>query len=100
MVSRRRTLRVFFVILLAAFVALHHALGAAGGSQLGGGEPATPPHATQAHGCASVDPSGTAVMLSAAAFALRASRRASPGRLFDQTHPSPDPEPPRLPADR
>lgn len=96
----RRTLLVFLVVFVAAFVVLHPALGAGGGSQLGGGEPATPPHATQAHGCASVDPSGTAVVLSAAAFALRSSRRPSPGRLLDQTHPSPDPEPPRLPAGR
>ena len=92
---RCRTLLVFLAVFLTAFVALHPALGAPGGSQLGGGEPGAPPHATQAHGCASVDPSGTAVALSAAAFALRSPRRPSPGRLSDQTHPSPDPEPPR-----
>jgi hypothetical protein len=89
----RRTCLIALAILVAAFVALHPYLGAAGFCDPGGA-----PHATQAHAAPSVDPSAaasTALVAASAALALGAFLRPSSDRRPDQAYLSPDPHPPR-----
>jgi hypothetical protein len=89
----RRTYLIALAILVAAFVALHPCLGAAGLCDPGGA-----PHATQAHAAPSVDPSAAASMAlvaSSAALALAAFLRPASDQRPDQAYLSPDPHPPQ-----
>ncbi|MEW6638329.1 MAG: hypothetical protein AB1425_16100 [Actinomycetota bacterium] len=93
----RRTYLIALAILVAAFVALHPCLGAAGFCDPGGA-----PHATQAHAAPSVDPSAAASLALVASFALALAAFLRPvsDRRPDQAYLSPDPHPPRPPQSR